>query len=101
MGLHNTTFVLASGLLLDSRESSHEVLNLRVIMSKFLTAVLLLLATSSAFAVSGETHPIPLMDRLKWDLWAQGLEEYEQAPKLEQKQQVPDDIERVLRKYNL
>lgn len=69
-------------------------------MSKFLTAVMLVLGTSTAFAMTGETHPIPLKERLKWQMWEQGIPEFKQPlvvhldPKME-------DLQHTLNKLKL
>lgn len=54
----------------------------------------------AAFGMNGETHPIPLKERLKWQLWVQGLPEFKR-PVPVQVDEKREDLDRVLRKLNL
>jgi len=51
-------------------------------------------------AMASDGHPVPLKDRLKWELWTKGLTEFE-TPARPEDQPLPETLERVLNKLGL
>lgn len=69
-------------------------------MSKFLTAVLLLSLSSVACAdLPDEVNPVPLKERVKHQLWSQGVPEFKRP--MNAQKPLPEEISRILLKYNL
>lgn len=66
---------------------------------KILTAVVLCLLSTAALASDG--HPIPLKERLKIELWTQGIPEFESFIKRPMPIPLPDSLERTLGKLGL
>lgn len=69
-------------------------------MTKLWTAALILVITSVAQAASVEIHPIPLKERLKWEMWVEGIPEFT-AKESHLETRIDENLERTLRKLNL
>jgi hypothetical protein len=66
---------------------------------KILTAVVLSLFATAALASDG--HPIPLKERLKIELWTQGIPEFQGDDSRPEVRPLPDTLERTLGKLGL
>ena len=56
--------------------------------------------SSLVLAASVETHPVPLKDRLRFEMWHRGISEFKRPVKVSKKA-LPEELERVLRKLEL
>lgn len=71
-------------------------------MSKLLTAVVFILCAGPCFAeLSDEVNPIPLRERLRLEMWYQGVPTLKRPIKVEAPKQLPEELERVLPKRDL
>jgi len=70
-------------------------------MSKVLTAVLLVLSFSAAAqSLPDEVNPVPLKERIKWQMWEQGVPQFKRPISTKQAQ-IPEEIGRILEKQKL
>lgn len=69
-------------------------------MTKLWTAALILVITTVAQATSIELHPIPLKERLKWEMWSEGIPEFT-AKESVLENRLDENLEHTLRKHNL
>ncbi len=69
-------------------------------MTKLWTAALILVFTTVTQATNIETHPIPLKERLKWEMWVEGIPEFAAKESLPH-QSLDENLERILLKLNL
>ena len=69
-------------------------------MTKLWTAALILVFTTVAQATNIETHPISLKERLKWEMWIEGIPEFTAKENLPTKH-LDENLEQILRKHNL
>jgi hypothetical protein len=80
-----------------SRDTNRQRGSKGVCVLKVLTAVLITLIALPALA--SDSYPIHIRERLKWELWSEGLPEFEDKSIIESK--LPEDLEGLLEKLDL